>query len=150
MFWFSSQQNAVVVDTGWAIRHRRVWSRDNALDLYSWGCWFESLPGCRISWLWFSWLSSVPPCKCWDSTSIRARLLPSKSFQLIIRLSFYRPTPYILDNEMAPLNTPRKKKKDHQMSQWGVYLCFNRYCSLDLCRKQIFIDRMLYVNEILI
>jgi hypothetical protein len=24
----------------------------------------------------FSWLSSVPPAKCWDSTSIRPRSLP--------------------------------------------------------------------------
>lgn len=42
--------------------------------------WFESLPGHRLSWLRFLWFSSASLRKFRNSTTIRPRQLPSKSF----------------------------------------------------------------------
>jgi hypothetical protein len=60
--------------------------KPKALDLYSGGARFESRPEHRPSWLRLSCFSSVPPNKCWDITSIRPRLLPSRSASVPICL----------------------------------------------------------------
>jgi hypothetical protein len=80
-------------------------SRGNALGLYSGGSRFESRLGRLLSWLRFLIVFSVLPGQCWDSTSIRPRPLPSKSFPN------YHPTirGCIVQLLKPSLNNPRKK-----------------------------------------
>jgi hypothetical protein len=53
-----------------------------APDLYSGDAWFESCWDTDYTYWEFLWFSSVSPCKCWDSTSVRPLPLPSLSFPI--------------------------------------------------------------------
>jgi hypothetical protein len=55
------------------------WS-DKALHLYWKGAKFESLPEHLVFWRKFYLVSSLPPCKCRESASVRPRPLSSISF----------------------------------------------------------------------
>lgn len=52
------------------------WCSSNAVFLHFGGARFASRPGQWLVWLTFLWCFSVPPGKCWDSTSIMPWLLP--------------------------------------------------------------------------
>jgi hypothetical protein len=97
-YWAKFRWKLIFWYLHWKLRRNK--SSGNALDLYSGGDEFESLPGHYLSWRMVFMVFPDPLGKCWDNTSVITRLFPSKSFQIHHSSSFWLII-YSLDNESA-------------------------------------------------
>jgi hypothetical protein len=67
----------------------------------------------RSTFSWPSWCSSVPPGKCWNSTSNRPWPLPYRSFP--IKPSSYYSTLYILATDRVAKYPPKRTERKHKL-----------------------------------
>jgi hypothetical protein len=120
--------------------HRASVRSGIALHLCSGGSLFESEIEHRISWLRIFVHSSVPPGKCWDSTCIITRSLPSKFF--LVHQSSHHSTLTVWDmNSAVKLTTTHHCRHPWMLFRSGHFLgnetvfCWSLLCYIAISNE---------------